>query len=338
MRKGFNPYKDQAITKSDFFHQVIVPVYIPNQQGYFKDSFQILKYCLESLFITSHSKTYFTVVNNGSCTEVIDYLNILHKQGKIHEVIHVTAIGKLNAILKGVSGNEFDLITVSDADVLFLDNWQKATYDVFEAFPKTGVVSTTPNPKMLRYYTSNVLFGTLFSKRTQFTKVKNKIALNNFAKSIDNPDLFKPIHLEYNLTVSNKDVKALVGAGHFVATYRGICFDEIKNRYSKFSLGGNSEQLFLDKPAINLGLWRLSTEDNFTYHLGNIKESWMEEKRNNLKINYDVFSCIELKSVTEFKFSIWFKREIVSRILFRKPIWQLFLRLKGLPKEETSNY
>lgn len=50
MRVGLNPNKDKIIENTDFFHQVIVPVYIPHQNDYFKDSFQILKFCLESLF------------------------------------------------------------------------------------------------------------------------------------------------------------------------------------------------------------------------------------------------------------------------------------------------
>jgi cellulose synthase/poly-beta-1,6-N-acetylglucosamine synthase-like glycosyltransferase len=132
MRIGFNPNKNKPVEPNDFFHQVIIPVYIPNQEGYFKDSFKILQYCLESLLKTSHSKTYFTVVNNGSCNEVIEYLNSLQQQLKIHEIIHTSAIGKMNAILKGLMGHNFDLITIADADVLFLNNWQKNTYEVFK--------------------------------------------------------------------------------------------------------------------------------------------------------------------------------------------------------------
>ncbi len=94
MRVGFNPNKDKVLQKSDFFHQVIVPVYIPHQNDYFKDSFQILQFCLESLFKTCHYKTYITVVNNGSCNEVFAYLNQLQQEGKLQEVIHTNANGK----------------------------------------------------------------------------------------------------------------------------------------------------------------------------------------------------------------------------------------------------
>ena len=60
----------------------------------------------------------------------------------------------------------------------FIDGkWQqskkKETYDVIEAFPKAGVVSPFPNPKLLRHNTANIIAATLFSnifiKRTTFS-------------------------------------------------------------------------------------------------------------------------------------------------------------------------
>ena len=65
MRQGFNPHKDQPQEKSEFIHQIIIPVFIPHQHDYFKDSFKILKLCLESLFATIHAKTFITIVNNS---------------------------------------------------------------------------------------------------------------------------------------------------------------------------------------------------------------------------------------------------------------------------------
>ena len=50
MRVGFNPNKDKNLVRSDYYHKIIIPVYIPNFEGYFKDSFRIFKICLESLY------------------------------------------------------------------------------------------------------------------------------------------------------------------------------------------------------------------------------------------------------------------------------------------------
>lgn len=337
MRVGFNPNKDKVLTKSDYTHQVIVPVYIPHQNDYFKDSFQILQLCLESLFKTCHAKTYITVVNNGSCIEVVNYLNQLQQEGKIQEVIHTSAIGKLNAILKGLTGHQFPLITITDADVLFLNGWQNSTYEVFEAFPLAGVVSTTPSSKVLKQYTGNVIVSNLFSKKLNFKNVINPNAMIMFAKSIGNEDFYNATHLKKVLTITNKNISAVIGAGHFVATYKGSIFNLLKNRYSSFSLGGTSEALFLDKPVNDLGYWRLSTSDNYTYHMGNVKEYWMQTIFESLNDN-DTFEKTKFRSDSKHSFLIVYLKNILFKLLLFKPIWRLFLQWKGLTKEESKMY
>jgi hypothetical protein len=337
MRIGFNPNKDKKIEPSDFFHQVIIPVHIPNFEGYFKDSFQILQYCLKSLFKTSHAKTFFSVVNNGSCTEVTAYLNQLLESGKIQEVIHTSSIGKLNAILKGMSGQNFPLITMTDADVLFLNGWQEASYDVFKTFPKAGVVSTTPNSKMLRYYTSNILFETFFSKRIKFTEVVDSLAMVKFADSIGNSTLFKPVHLEKYLTISKDNFKAVVGSGHFVATYRSDVFNKSITNYSEYKMG-SALSGFFDNAALKKDMWRLSTEQNYTFHMGNTKEAWMGEMIEKSSKNNNIITLFKLKDVKSNKFIVWFKSSVFSRVIFRNPFWQFYLGLKGLTSEETNEY
>ncbi|WP_316632870.1 glycosyltransferase family A protein [uncultured Flavobacterium sp.] len=339
MRVGFNPNKDKLQETNDCYHQIIVPVYIPHNHGYFKDSFTILQYSLESLFKTSHSKTFISIVNNGSSSEIQNYLNKLYNQGDIHELIHTDNIGKLNAILKGISGHKFKMITITDADVLFLNDWQKETYNLFKAFPKTGAVCPTPSSKVLKQYTYSVLFENFFSKRLQFSPIKNREAMLNFAESIGDPNFYNEYHLSYNLTISNNKTRAVIGAGHFVTSYRGAIFNSLKERYSNFSMGGNSEGDFLDKPVEDQGYWRLSTEDNLAYHMGNVIEPWMSEKVTALKdeskltIEFPV-----LEEIKSFRFVNFIKSKIFMRVLRKKNIWTWFLQYKGLSKEASKNY
>jgi hypothetical protein len=61
MRVGYNHIKTKY-KSSDYFHQVIVPAYIQPQEGYFKDSFEILKLRFGVFNITVHSKTFLSVL------------------------------------------------------------------------------------------------------------------------------------------------------------------------------------------------------------------------------------------------------------------------------------
>ncbi len=338
MRIGSNPNKNKTIHIENYFHQVVIPVYIPNQEGYFRDSFQLLKYCLESLFKTSHDKTYFTIVNNGCFIEVEKYIADLHVNQRIHEVIHTDNIGKLNAVLKGMAGQNFPLLTITDADVLFVNNWQKATYEVFSAIPKAGVVCPSPSSRVVKQHTFNVILSHFFSQKLKFTPVVNKKAMESFAYSIDNPEFYNQYHLEKYLTLSSNNIKAVIGAGHFVATYKSVIFNQSLQRFTEFSLGGESEEVLLDQPAVNEGYWRLSTEDNFAYHMGNVEEPWMKEMLSKIVDDTTEFQQPKLPTVNAIKWLNYCKENFFVRIILKPLVWNWFLHYKGLSKEASKKY
>lgn len=338
MRLGFNPHKDRQLTKSDYFHQVVVPVYIPNEDGYFKDSFEIFKLCLDSLFKTIHKKTYITIVNNGSCDVVIAYLNKLFLDGEIQEIINTSNIGKLNAILKGIVGCDFSLITVTDADVFFLPDWQKATYAVFEAFPKTGVVCPTPSSRSLRTYTANIFWDLFFSKKLQISKVTNQDALKMFAHSVGDSLFYNEIQLQKYLTVSHNDSKAVVGAGHFVATYRASVFKNVNIKYSNYKLGGDSEGKILDLPVVKKGFWRLSTTNNYAYHMGNCMEDWMYEEASKLEKQDQIIDFKLETNQSNAKWLYYLKTKLFGKFILNKKALRCYLVCKGLTKKESIEY
>lgn len=343
MRIGFNPNKDQKLARPDYWHQVVIPVYIPHFEGYFKDAFEIFKKNLESLFATCHAKTFITIVNNGSCEEIINYLQKLYDKKQIHEVLHTFNIGKINAILKGLAGHQFPLITISDADVLFLPNWQKATYEVFEKFPKCGAVCPTPSPRSLRTFTANIYADNLFSNNIKFCPITNKEALKNFAASTGNPEFYNTAQLQNFLCVKNGEFGAVIGAGHFVATYRAEVFQSFKKNSHEYSLGGTSETDFLDKPVIEKGLWRLSTYDNYAYHMGNVFEPWtvkeMEKINGLCSVSKSPEQSVFLHLLSSKPNSLYrWQIKIINRLLHNKKLFKWFLTRKGLTKENAGEY
>jgi len=336
MRIGFNPQKDQPLEMPEFIHQVIIPVYIPNQEGYFKDSLKIFQLCLESVFFTVHSKTFITIVNNGSCDFVKEYLDELLKGGKIQELIHTNNIGKLNAILKGLAGNNIELVTITDADVLFLPNWQSETVHIFQQVPKAGVVGIVPQFKMYEANCGNMIFDNIFNPHLKFIPVKNEEALVRFYDSIGWDRDYNQDYLKYNLGLEvNDDLKILVGSGHFVATYKKDFFQEITT-YIGYKLGGNSEG-YLDIAPLKKGYWRVTTYDNYAYHLGNAFEDWMKigsKQENN-------FECVGLNFKKRRKVSsvsYFIKNRLFIKLISIKWLSRLFLQWKQLPKEMIKKH
>lgn len=338
MRIGNNPTRDQQLEASHFKHQVIIPVFIPNLNNYYKDSLTVLEYCLNSLFKTTHSQTLITVVNNGSCDEVVNYLNDLFSQQKIHEIYHTQNIGKLNAILKGLVGSNIELVTISDADVLFLDNWQHETLTVFNSFPKAGVVGIVPQFRTFEYMCGNLILQNLFSKKMQFSEVKNPEGLKSFYKSIGwNEGSYNSDYLEQILTIENKETTVVVGSGHFVATYKREIFKEIKT-FLEYKLGGSSER-YLDEILLKYGLWRLTTFDNYAYHMGNTSESWMKIKLESLEENSKIVDLtIQRPIKTQNKLAYYIYNKLFIKLLSNKSFRKFFYKIKKLPKQMIQKY
>jgi hypothetical protein len=338
MRIGFNPHKDMPNEVCSYTHQVVLPVYIPNQEGYFKDSFRILQLCVESILKTVHLKTFITIVNNGSCKEVRDYLDELFANKKIHEVIHTDNIGKLNAILKGLSGNNIELVTIADSDVMFLENWQKETLTVFNNFSKAGVVGIVPQYRNFGHFCGNLLVENFFSKKLTFSPVKNLMALKKFYISIGWGEYVENECLEVTLTLENNSQIAVVGSGHFVATYKKEIFKEIVT-YIGYKLGGDSET-YLDEIILKFGLWRLTTYDNYAYHMGNVHEKWMDETLHSFeKQDMSITSLTNKRNIKrESKIGFFIKNVIFIKFFNKRKYRRLFYKYKGMPKQMIKKY
>lgn len=341
MRIGSNPNKDIKVKglMSNYSHRVILPLYIPTLEGYHKDSLELFKICLSSVLKTTNSNdSSITIVNNGCCKQVVDYLNKLFDNYSQIEIIHTQAVGKLNAILKGVRGSNEPYITITDADVLFKQNWLNDTIKVFNSFPKAGVVGIVPQFKMYENFGFNVIFDLFFSKKLQFRDVLNPKELKHFYKSIGWDDNYNKAYLEKHLTIKNQDCEAIVGSGHFVATYKREIFDN-NIPFSNYKLGGGSEGLYLDKPCLKKGLWRLTTADNNAFHMGNVLENWMNVELANLKETDK--STPKLKYIKKRKksnFMYVVKNKIFPKIFKIPSFKRLFYRLKGLSEIVSDTY
>ncbi|ARV05501.1 hypothetical protein BTO04_01785 [Polaribacter sp. SA4-10] len=339
MRIGKNPTLHQTLDLDKYNHQVVIPVYIPNFDGYFKDVFSILKICLNSLEKTTSKNTFITIVNNGSCSEVSSYLNDMLSKHIIQELIHTSNIGKNKAIIKGVSGHNFKLITIADSDVLFLSNWQKETLKIFNEFPKASVVGLVPQFNIFKGLSFNLIYDNFFSKKLKFTKVKNPKSLALFYKSIGWENDYNKNYLKYILTLTSKNgLRAVVGSGHFVATYKKQAIDIGFNGIIENGLSPKYDRELLDKPSLKLDLWRLTTNENLAFHMGNIKEHWMhnqldkiQSESGNLEYNFN-------NSKKNKILSHYLKNHIFRNIFQNTYFFRIFLRFKGLPKDITKNY
>lgn len=340
MRKGENIVRNKTLELQPCSHRVIIPLYIPSEEGYYEDAFKIFKMCLLSVQKTAISPLKISVISNGSTAIVNEKLYKLYEDNYIDElIIETETIGKINSILKALRTAEERLITITDADVLFLNDWEKEVIVTFEAFPKAGMVSPVPIYRTQLRHTGNIWMDYLFSNKLKFSPVKNPEGLTKFAKSVGWPDL-EPHLKDVIATLEGKNkIKAVVGNSHFVGTYKKEVFDKIPLTNSNYKLGGTSEYLYNDLPILKMGGYQLATCDNYAYHMGNVLEQWIEKEFENLKTvhkQYNNFQTIKTLKASPIKYIV--SEKIFKKLFKYKGFKQWIYKQKGLTKDQIYNF
>lgn len=287
MRIGSNPQKRERKITLTTHHRIVIVVYLPNEEGFYKDSFEVFKMCLNSLILTINSNAAITVVNNGSHKKVVDFLNLYFEEKKIDTLIsHNTNIGKIDALIGAARGSREKYITLTDSDILFINGWQEKIEDIFANFPNVGSVSPIPVRRSLMFGTSSVLKQILLRKIIYKSEpiVENFEDYNRYLESI-NWDLETENYKNWSVVEKNK-CKANVGSGHQVLTIdRDILFKTTPTKPSLTLVGGTSENDYVDFPIDKANKLRLATYNNYAFHMGNKLEGWMVEKhKSNKKI------------------------------------------------------
>lgn len=341
MRTGINPTKGgKLIDKEECHHRIIIPVHIPHENDYFEDAYKIFEMCLASVLKTSVSKLKISVISNKCSDEINERLLQEYKKGTIDElIIEKEGIGKINSLLKAIRTVDERLITITDADVLFLNGWENAVVQVFNSFPNAGAVCPVPVFRKHFDLTSNIWIKNIFSKKIQFRPVKNPEALTLFAKSLGWEWLEKEFQDVIGTIKANNGTIAVLGCSHFVATYKKEVFDQLPKENSKYKIDGDSEFLYTDEPVLKMGGYRLATYDNYAYHLGNHYEDWMGKTFNELKIQEKTLQDYEkLPFLKKNVFKYFLNERIFKKILKNKKIHKKILTSKGLNKEQIFNF
>ncbi|EAS19990.1 hypothetical protein BBFL7_02390 [Flavobacteria bacterium BBFL7] len=337
MRIGRSNTHDKKYEGNKAQHRVIVPLYIPHEEDYYKDSFKIFKACVLSLRKTTSAGTPISVIANGCSPTIHDKLLGLQNEGLIDELLLETEqLGKVNSLRRVIGASDEPYVTITDGDVMFLKKWDLEVAAIFKNFPRATAVSPVPVFKTFNQFTSNIWLENLWTGKVEFKTPGDPEGLEKFANSIGwsylNDEQKNTI-----LTISNGTSQAIVGCSHFCTTYKREALLFAPQEPSEFLLSGNSEGVYLDIPTIKNDGYRLSCFKNHAYHLGNTWESWMDTELEALESN--TLSLVEwpvYKKLSQKKFSYWLKFKFFKKILFRKRFYNYAMnrfKVPGIYKE-----
>ena len=274
MRIGHNParFVEKVAQPADI--TVTVVNSIPFLSGYYEQSLGVLKMVVESLNATREPARPYDVMifDNHSCVEVRAYLKEACDQGKIQYLvlsdINIGKIGAWNYMFGAAQGK---YIVFSDGDILFRPGWLSASLELFETFPKVGMVTARPFRAPKKYSDTTIDWARqqgpgvfeegdfvdweILREHGRSIGISESRALERVAKGKGR---------DFRLTYQGK--VAYIAAGHFQFMTRHDLLQKIIPLPSEQPMRGERA---LDSAINEMGYLRLTTEKPLILHMGN---------------------------------------------------------------------
>jgi glycosyltransferase involved in cell wall biosynthesis len=270
MRKGQNPAKFvKTVAKPERITAALLN-YIPFLSGFYAETLDVLKVCLESMRNDAGLPFDLMVFDNGSCAEVRDFLIQEKEAGRIQYLIlsekNVGKGGAWNVIFGGAPG---EIIAYTDSDVLFSPNWLSRSVEILETFPNVGMVTARPFRTPPEFYTATLDWARNAERATleegQFIPWETFLEFNLSLGQTEEEN--KKVYAETrDWRIVYKGVTAMAGASHWQFT----AYKSTLQQFLPFDMDKPMGQVRqLDKRMNDAGLLRLMVSDPLAMNLSN---------------------------------------------------------------------
>ncbi len=270
MRIGQNPAKFvKDVTKPERI-TVAVLSYIPFLSGFYAETLEVLKVCLQSTREQPGLPFDLLVFDKGSCAEVQDWLLEEQRADRIQYLIlskkNLGKGGAWNFILSGAPG---EYIAYADSDVLFRPGWLTCCVEILETFPNVGMVTARPYRTLPEFYASTVAWAEADEEaaveRGHFIPYE---VFREFDLSLGQSE--EEIHQRYHTTqdvrLTYRGVQAIAGASH----WQFLARKQTLAQFLPFSMERPMGQVRqLDQRMNEAGLLRLMPTEPLAMNMSN---------------------------------------------------------------------
>jgi len=327
VRSGQNPSKSGVPAYTPQQLGIALLVYIPFNEGYFKNSLDILRFQIESIYKNTASEFDLLVFDNGSCPEVVQALSELRDDGYIEWLVfsknNLGKVGAWNWIF-GSLPNEF--ICYADSDVLFREGWLEDSLAIIDAFPNTGMVSAQPT--FHDVLEGNGIAHLAFTDDQNFefgSYHPDYDVVEEYCLGIGADDELSSRFFNMDLpciTNLSSNTNAVIGATHmqFIIP-KSVARNVIPLPASKGL--HRAETTTLDRKIDELGYLHLSTKKNLVMHMGNVITEKLLSEVNSFNRELDK-ATLPAELVLSNKSTLF---RVVSKLMKNPTLHQFFLQV-----------
>jgi hypothetical protein len=270
MRIGQNPAKYVRSVAKPSRVTLAVLSYIPFLSGFYSQTLDVLKVCLESARTDPGAEFDLLVFDNGSCGEARQWLLDEHDAGRIQFLIfsekNLGKGGAWNVILAGAPG---EIIAYADSDVLFSPGWLARSLQLLETYPSVGMVTARPFRTRPEVY-SHTLDWAGLTPEVQVEKGP-LIPWQDFLEfdlslGQTEGEIRRHYETSEDVRLTYRGVQAFAGASHWQFT----AYKSILQQFLPFSMDRPMGQVKqLDERMNAAGLLRLMVSDPLAMNMSN---------------------------------------------------------------------
>jgi glycosyltransferase involved in cell wall biosynthesis len=281
MRIGQNPAKRVESIPQPEKVTVAIVTFIPTLGGYYAQSLDVLKVCLNSIWKNTKTPFDLLVFDNASCNEVRVYLDDVHRKGKIqYLVLSDKNIGKAGAwnFIFGAAPGKY--IAYADSDVYHYPGWLAPQIKILETIPDTGMVTGMPMWTPEEFSTATVTWAEnhpdVVLERGKYLSWEEYW---QHSRSLGAQEEKARAHFDTteNLVINYHGSRYYIGAAHFQFVAPKKVLERLLPIPSKRPMG---QVRLLDIALNKQGFLRFCTPDLWVRHLGNILDDDKEISAN----------------------------------------------------------